>query len=531
MIINSQAKTLFQGHPPSTFQTVVTVALLALIPVVVALYHDIHRPYLTTIDGDIVFAYEALRLNSGLSQHTTVHPGYTHYVFLAWWLKVMKFFGLATVHSLKDLPTLTSAAFEIAYAEVIYSIRYFLAAFSAVFIAFFFTGIRYLTNSYAIAVGVSLVFATSVGLEVHTLMTYPESISTFFWFLSLMFLVQMSRERNSIIGKMFLCGIFVILAMLAKTQVIPIVLALPVLAILFGPQFDAQSNRYAPFLPPSDERITITYLCALTLVIPAIVMIISSIINSGGSGTYQLLTTLLVLGCFALYATLYDVGRKSTAVAFCGLAGGVAVGFYAALLYPNIQVIDNVANFLDQLFTYGAGGHRNATLNSPSFNTIIDPLIRGLSVTLWHRFVAVDPLNNALGLVNWFVLMGIVATMVRGLTRVHLQILALLGLSILTESVFYVYHIENKVLIYFELPLLIAMALTLGILDVKLKVSRFRTAPAILVLVMVVIQSYILTQDAVIARPYPPSDSCGITKAYAAPIARGFERYCVTSGG
>ena len=104
----------------------------------VAVFHGFTRHYAIHSDADIIYVYEALRLNAGMGQRYFDHTGYWLFVPLAWWFKGLSFLGFIGVDALDQLPELKSPEFEPTYAKLVFAARYLSVILSGIFVALFF---------------------------------------------------------------------------------------------------------------------------------------------------------------------------------------------------------------------------------------------------------------------------------------------------------------------------------------------------------------------------------------------------------
>lgn len=498
----------------------VIAAGLFAIPVLTAWFHDFHRFYITTPDSDIVFLYEALRLNAGLPQSLADHPGYTQYVLLAWWLKLMQAVGAIDIVALNMLPALDDPTFEVAYAQGIYVGRYFVAIFSGAFAVAFFEGMRYLTGSLQAAAGSALLFASSAGLATQAVTLVPELLSAFFWFLAFLSLIAATRSDGlSAAARLLASGFFAVLALLAKVQVVALLLALPVLALLFGP---VRTLRL-PARVPADRAVIFSSI-GVALILPAIIVDSYSIRAWEGSGFYQAATAAFVIGAMVAYGVVHRIGRNDWIVGAIALGCGIALGHYAAMIYPNVKVIDALANFMDYLYAFGAIDPQGAPGGGVSWTLVVSRLVSGIGGTLAARFVNVDLLGAPVAALSWLVAGAAVLIAWRGEVRTALQIGALFGLSVAAEIAFRLYQLPLKVLIYLDLPLLIAAALALErMLPIPWRWSKQVCLASVVVLGL--IQGRNLADDRLLNRQ-PAEMACGLAKAYMHEIVDAFARYC-----
>ena len=508
----------------------VSLALFAL-PLAVATFHDLHRSFITSPDADLLFPYHALRLNSGLNSDLTVHPGYTHFVLLAWWMKLTKLLGLNAIASFQDLPAATSEGFEAAYSQVVFNARYFVAWFSAMFAWCFFEGIRIITRHFWTATVAGLLFAASSGLAVHAVMIYTELQSAFFCFAATWSLLAAGRTWGHHTAiRLALCGFCIALALLAKVQAIAFILGLPVLALLFGRTVNDETGpRFNP--EPPLQLVLLVCLCAGILALPMSAIVVASIAGREGSGAYQIATAIFVVLAMVAYAHLYYVSLRNWWIGAAALVIGLSLGLYCVFLYPNIKNLDALANFIDHLYGYGSVSRLAIDSGAnTSWSVILLGVLNGLKFTLTERFLNPFASVNSLAILNWPLLIASVAALLRSHFRIGLQIGALLSLSVLIESAFHLYQYIYKVFIYADFPVLLGTALVLRWLLSEFP-YRLTTIAATALVAMVIAFEVGKMTDGGLINIQPEHDACRIAKGYAMqPFVEGFSRYCGPGG-
>jgi hypothetical protein len=258
--------------------------LLFAIPIAASLYHDIHRDYLTTPDGDLWSMYNALRINAGMAQKYLDHPGHISFVLMAWWLELMDLLGIIPVSALDQLPPNRSQKFATVYAQIIFAGRYFVTLASGVFAILFFHTALAFTRNFAAAAAAGLLFASSPALATQALMIYHEQLSALFALLAFAALLAASRRQGfSLAAPMFLAGLFTILSLLEKIQSVFIILALPVMVFLVIRQAAAAApNRHQPPIPL--DPLCLLLLISATATVVAGQMMVTSIIAWKNSG-------------------------------------------------------------------------------------------------------------------------------------------------------------------------------------------------------------------------------------------------------
>lgn len=512
----------------SPTQRIVTILFLVSVPILTALFHDIHRSYITTIDADPVFVYEALRVNAGLDQVYSGHPGYSLFVLLAWWFKLMKVLGVISFDALDRLPPLRSDEFVVAYSNAMFAARYFIVTLTAVLVTVFFEGLRYLTRDWRVAAVVTSIFATSQGIGTHSLMIHTELPSLLFLFLAFISLIAASRTPGyRVMAPMFFCGICVVIAMLAKVQAVLIVLGLPVLMLIFGPSSEIRRYGYhAAFI--DRQSVVLMVLLSFAFSIPAIHMIATSIAGIHGNGGYQILTALYVAGAMGLYCRFYKTPIALRLIAGAGLLMGISAGIYTIFINPSFHPINALANFLDHLFQWSfLTYHDGITEKAFSWARVFQQIWVAANSVVIEKYVHVDPISSPMGVLNWIVPSGILFAFYHRANDLAFKATAAFGLGFAMEIASSVHSVSDKVVGYFDIWKLIATAILLVFAFRTFRNILWRPVLAVSLIIFVVLQGRILMAPNYV-RNHPESWLC--RNGYMVDLWDGFERYCPNGG-
>ena len=163
---------------------------------------------------------------------------------------------------------------------------------------------------------------------------------------------------------MFLGGLFIMLGLLAKMQIIILVLGLPILLLAWGANsVPVKNGRKEIFLSIG------LVLLSLLPIGAAFVLAIVGIFENGESigydptvcvaakqknGVYQGLVFVYLLAMIVLYGRLYKTGTRLIIDSWFVLLAGLGVGLFTTLFYFNPGNIVNLVNFVDHLYCLGS---------------------------------------------------------------------------------------------------------------------------------------------------------------------------------
>jgi len=223
----------------------VVIGLATVIITAIALYHDIFRHYLSSADADFIYVYQALLFNDGLSQAYFDHTGYVYFLILTGWIKALYWLGIVGAERLGELTG--RDAFEPLFAELVYAGRWLSIVLVTAFAVCFYYGVRFLTGNRHVAAAAAIVLAFSPGMVAHSLVMRTGLPAMLFVVMAFFMLIGAIRARGwREIWLLVAVGFFCMIAMMAKMQVIFLLLALPGLALAFG-------ERGQPVVGPNED--------------------------------------------------------------------------------------------------------------------------------------------------------------------------------------------------------------------------------------------------------------------------------------
>lgn len=498
--------------------------VLFCIPVGVALFHNIHRSYLTSVDGDIVFIYEALRLNGGFPQSYLDHTGYVLFVLLAWWLKLMDLLGLVPLSSLQDMLPINKATFEADFEQLVFAGRYMIAVLSGLFAVAFYHGTRVITRSIAVAAIGSLIFAASKELSLQALMIFTELPSGMFLLFSVITLILALRSQHPM-RLAFLAAMFATISMMSKMQVIFPVLFLPVIAVVFSIPSGNKPLQGRVICQIEGLDLTLRFLLAGAFSLLAVHMVGATTVLEGSGGLYQLILGGYVALAIYFVGWMRNIALRHRILMMMTVLSGVSAGLYLHFLYNNIDVVERVVNFVETMFTLGSVSRKvgGAADNLPWVSIISTPLDAILRVVI-RRFWDMNLLDHPVDILNWAVLVSILMLIVNGMKVQALRISTFLVMAIGVEVAFSLYKVLPKHLIYIDTWLMFAAILSASYLLPRLS-TMVKGGMVVLAGVIFVAEINALTNPDWVDHKRG-NISCGISKDYTPLIAEGFKHYC-----
>jgi len=498
--------------------------VLFCIPLGTALFHDIHRSYLTSVDADIVFIYEALRLNAGLPQTYLSHTGYVLFMLLAWWLRLMEVLGLVPLSSLNDLLPINKGTFEADYELLVFAGRYMIAILSGGFAIAFYWGVRAVIGSGIVAVIGGLIFAASKELCLQALMLFTELPSGLFLLLSVILLIIVGRSDHPL-RLAFFAAMFATISMMSKMQVVFPVLFLPVIALVFNLPVGQTTLRKQTIHQIDGLDLVLRVLLALAFSVLAIHMVGTSTVLGGNGGLYQLVLAGYVAAAIYVLGRAWNIPWRHQVLMMVTVLSGVSAGLYLHFVYHTPGAVDALVNFVETMFVLGSvsqdvGGTAD---NLPWVSIILVPL-ESLYNVIVRRFWNLNLLDHPVDILNWTILVSIIALFAIGEKIQAIRVSTFLIMAICVEGAFGLYKVSDKHLIYIDTWLMFAAILSATYLLPRLT-GALKGGMLVLAGVIFVAEINALTNPDWVDHKRG-NISCGQTRDYTPLIADGFKHYC-----
>lgn len=327
------------------------LALAAAIPLLVAAWHGLGRPYFTTPDADIIYTGEALRALDGRLHLYTDHPAYTYALALAAWLKALSLAGFIPA---PGLAAAVAAPDIDAYAQaMVQGGRLLSAVLASGFVVAATLLLRLGGIGRLMAALFALMLACSGGVAIQAVILRAEMASASCLFLSFAALAIAAR-RSGWAGPAWLglAGFLAMLALEAKVQALIPLLAFPVLALgleaIRGPRPPARGDWRVMALP--------LVAAAFALPVLAIAWFSMRDFDFGPSiGFYQAAILVWILAGMAAFTRLNRVPAAIALLGLAALALGMALGFDVLFLRHSHRVVDAVVNPIEHMRVFAGG--------------------------------------------------------------------------------------------------------------------------------------------------------------------------------
>jgi Dolichyl-phosphate-mannose-protein mannosyltransferase len=503
-------------------QTVATTGLLIALALamVVPLWHDPLRPYFRSPDPDLVFSFQPLQLNDGVDAINAEHTGYVYFLLFSVVLRVVHFLRLIPVDRTTSLLPLSDAAFDAAYRGVILVGRGLSVALAGCFIVLVFAGTRALTRSPKAAALAAILLAVSEGTAIQSLLLRTELLASMFSvaaFFSLILAIRATDGRNA--AWLAVAGACIALALGTKVQSIFIVLALPIIAIVFG----RPPPPYSGPLLPAERTATALALAMLAIAaaIPAAALLWFSAVNAESTGSYQTIFLLYAAGAMAAFVFIYRLSWRRAAMGVSALAIGASAGLFLHLLHPNRTATEAIAAFIEHMLPY-AGLTTKVTIPYGQFvqqfgQATLDVAREHFS---WDQFVA-----RPYRLLDWLVVVGAAWHVIDGNRRRALQALCLLGVAAALEIEFHLRYLPAEYLVLIDPWTILAFVIVAApVLETPMQIRI--AATALIALAGLVVLNLRVELAPQFLRLQTAKDACGQTAVYTPLIAAKYLHLC-----
>jgi hypothetical protein len=483
-------------------------------------------PYWRTADQDLILAYQGLLFNDGLPQEYFDHTGYLSYLLIGLWYKLLHAVGLLPVHAVSEMPPVSAvAAFEAAWQSLVAWGRVLSLIIGGVFVTLFAHLVRRLVGDWRIAVLAALALAWSGGIAMHLRVMRTELLSSLLVTSALLLVLIAAREAQRLRPALLaLAGLAAALAVVAKLQAIFPALAIPVIALAFGPRAVAPP---APALRAWGPALLLAVAAAVAAV-PAAGLLLHGISAVGqttigyrplggglGGGGYQALIAVYVAVAMAAYAAVWRLSLADTLAAMAAVALGIALGLTSLDLSFQLQNVIAVANPIEHMFAFASAG-RNALADAQQVlgGSLALSLFQGLGRALATHTFFLHPSHRPTLMIEWLAIAGAIVAWRRGDRRLPLQIGLMVAVVIGLDTVFTLRGLKLEYFAYSDPILIIAGALALDRfpeLFASLKAQRV----GFTVIVGTIIWAHASPMKAVLSRKDPRAD-CYWFKTYVA---------------
>jgi len=496
---------------------------------VIVYYHDPYRFYLLNSDPDLIYAYEALLVNDGQRQDLHDHTAYLYIVLLSMWIELWEFFGIIPVSKLSDVPPIGHA--EPAIAAIVFSGRWLSAVLAGVLAVVIYLIARAASVGRLIAGAGAVLAVLSAGVIYGALIMRPELPAMIFALLSLLCLMtppNVTTFQNFI--RPCLAACFAWAAMMTKLQVVPILLALPILAIVF---MEKRDELGMPAWTAGRRLLAgLAIVGALAFSFPAAIMIIGQIYISGMSGLYQTVIAIYVVFAASIYGLLATGSCWRTVFGLLSILVGLAIAQYANLITDDVKNTFAMVNFIE---------HMSAFVDMKDLRTadkvIFESFVRigsnisailGAEFTDTRRFI-VFPYQPLF----WLVSVSLAVLILTQRLRPAFRVGAFFALALAMEAFCAVRGFSTKCFIFVEPWLLLAgvLAATEFFGDNPpwlAEKPRFAAGVRVAIVVIAVLLAVNAGRAAIAEKTWqPPVTACEQARGYLKQLPAYFEKYCL----
>lgn len=437
---------VFTLSNPRTRSWWVLCAALAVLMVASSLAVGFRLPYWAHADQDLVLAYHGLLFNEGLPQEYFDHPGYTYFLVIAGWYRLLHALGLMPVITLSALPPVAdTAAYAAAWQTLVEAGRALSIAITTGFVLVYATLVRSLIGDRRIAILAAVVLAFGIGVTTQARQMRTDLLSASFVVTALLLVLVAVRTAPGWrpVALLALAGLLASLAVVTKIQAIFLAMGIPVIALVFGRRFAGEGGSWLVA--------AVLALLAAVAAVPAVGLIQHGIASAGQSlypyrsvggglsGLYQGVIVGWVFLGMAVYAAVWRV-RPAHALACMGaVALGLALGVLALTIRPHEQNVIAVSNLIEHMFVFSSWKHQTALQGQEQIlsDSLFMLLAKGVWRTLAIRTVVLHPDNIPQTIVvEWFALAGAFVLWRRGERLAAFQAVFLLLVAWGLEALF-----------------------------------------------------------------------------------------------
>jgi hypothetical protein len=391
--------------------------------------------YWRNADMDFMVVYNALVMNDGKPQIFFDHPAYWTILSVKLWFRFLHSFGLLDAFSLSSVPSAANLlAFDQAMTEAIRAGRV-VAWLTASGLILIFAGLaRTIVRDWRLALLATFAFAFSGGVAVQMRILRSEMIAACFFTFALMIVIAVARRGQN--GRPLALGIAAMLCMLGlenKVQVIVLIAALPLLALIFGTpsglstSFWKNSRTAWLFTGLSAICAALTGTAALSLLAAGLDAAFArqaglTPLIAGRFGVYQAGLIAYVGLCMIVFAVVWKVSVAETlASMFCVIAGG-AIGLLALNLQYNIGDVVAVVNPVEKMLSFADIALSHGGGLAGTFEVLWSGLIGVFRRYTFFLFTSARPTVFLI----WLVVPGLFYAWRKGERQLALQVLVLM---------------------------------------------------------------------------------------------------------
>jgi len=416
--------------------------VLFSIPVIIAFAHGIGRPFHQEPDAGITWVYQTLLVTEGPRQTSWDHPAYVHLLLMGAWYLVLDGIGILSASTLSEVQAAPSL--RDAFVDLIVAGRVFSGIFVGLMAVMFYTGLRSLAGRRVVAIVASLFLVFTTGFVEQTIRIHTELFSALFTYASF-FLVLAAARNLGWRGFLWLAlaATSATLAMLAKMQALPLLLALPLVALLVGrPTPVAWAD---PIARESTGRVLVVVTACLAISVIAMAMMMAQLTvldqtpRVVSARVFQAVMAIYLLLAMVLYSLSYRPHWKPFILGPCALAAGISIGLYFLFIshYPKlfqvvVDYVDHMAGYSSPISMASQGGHGSS---NDLFLFVTHTVLDNLRNVLHRSFLVFgEERSNLITPLYWTLGLGAVAVLVLGRWRLAAQLFLFLAIALGMEA-------------------------------------------------------------------------------------------------
>jgi len=416
--------------------------VLFSIPVIIAFAHGIDRPFHQEPDAGINWVYQTLLVTEGPRQTSWDHPAYVHLLLMGAWYLVLDGIGILSASTLSEVQAAPSL--RDAFVDLIVAGRVFSGIFVGLMAVMFYTGLRNLAGRRVVAVVASLFLVFTTGFVEQTIRIHTELFSALFTYASF-FLVLAAARNLGWRGFLWLAlaATSATLAMLAKMQALPLLLALPLVALLVGGRTPVAWAD--PIARESTGKVLVvaTACLAISVIAMAMMMAQMTVLDQTprfvSARVFQAAMAAYLLLAMVLYSLSYRPHWKPFILGPCALAAGISIGLYFLFISHYPKLFQIVVNYVDHMAGYsfianmsfqdsqGASSDIVVAIAQTVLDNLRSALHRSFLVFSEERINLIAPLYWSLGL-------GALAVLGLGKWRLAAQLFLFLAIALGMEA-------------------------------------------------------------------------------------------------
>ncbi len=333
-------------HSPAWPWVVLRIILIAVVPVFVALYHDIGRHYLWLPDADIFVVANALLLNDGLANSPRI-PGFGHFLVLGNWYSILDLLGVVDVSEYGRLPA--PPASEVVFQELVVWARVLSVLITVALGVSILYFTQVLTGSRYYAFLAALAFTGTQSFNTHVVAMRPDVTAVVLSYLAIIAILHATKRdqtRVRAVAGVVASAFLALFAMYTKTSVLPLILLVPAFAVVFA--FEARVKP--PRTQASAAVVVALFVFALVLAYLTLAPLFAEMETR--AYVYNGFIVLYVLGCIAAFAVLRGLSTRESVYGLAAVVVGLGLAQLLLTMGGHAANTHVVANHIEYLASF-----------------------------------------------------------------------------------------------------------------------------------------------------------------------------------